>query len=254
MRGAVNIRVYEKSQETAKAAAGAAAGQLALSIERQGHAVFMAATGQSQIEFLGFLGQEPNVDWSKTTMFHLDEYIGLPKSHPASFRRYLHERLINLVHPAHIHLIDGNTGDPEAECARLAYLLKNTRVDVAFVGIGENAHLAFNDPPADFDTAAPFIVVQMNEACRTQQVNEGWFHSVDEVPEKAITVSINQILKANSIICVVPGERKAQAVKCAFRGPVSPSCPASILRTHPNVQLFLDAKSSALLDRNVLKA
>lgn len=209
----------------------------------------MAATGLSQIEFLQALAIASKVNWSKTSMYHLDEYVGLPESHPASFRHYLRERLISRVHPGTVRLIDGNVPNPLAECERLNKLLSEDKVDVAFLGIGENAHLAFNDPPADFDTDVPFVVVELAETCRTQQVNEGWFKALDDVPQRAITVTIRQILEADCIICVAPGRRNADAVKCALSGPITPSCPASALRKHSNVHVYLDIDSTRLLDQ-----
>jgi len=192
----------------------------------------------------------PSIDWSKTIMFHLDEYIGIPETHLASFRKYLKEKLINKVNPGSVYLIKGDTKDPELECERLGKIIGQKEIDVAFVGIGENGHLAFNDPPADFNTEKPYIIVALDDACRMQQLGEGWFKSVDEVPRRAISMSIKQIMKSKNIICTVPGSRKAQAVKECIKDDISPYCPASILRKHRNAFLFLDKDSAKLLKKN----
>ncbi len=210
---------------------------------------FIAATGASQFGMLDRLTVAAGIDWARTEMFHLDEYVGIGADHPASFRRYLLERLIGRVRPGRVHLIEGDSPDPEAEARRLGRLIAEAPVDVAFVGIGENGHLAFNDPPADFETEEPYLVMRLDEACRKQQVGEGWFASVAEVPARAISMSIRQIMKARAIICTVPDRRKAEAVRaCLAEGaPVSPLHPASILKRHPNAFIFLDRDSAALL-------
>jgi glucosamine-6-phosphate deaminase len=212
---------------------------------------FVAATGASQFEFLDFLCKSKGIDWKRTEMFHLDEYIGLPASHPASFRKYLTERLVNRVHPGKVNLIIGDARDPEAERKRISGLISSARVDVAFVGIGENGHLAFNDPPADFETEEPYIILSLDEKCRRQQVGEGWFHSVEEVPRKAISMSIKQIMKADSIICTCPDERKAEAVRdcLSVDAPITSIHPSSILKHHDRAFIFLDKYSASLLRR-----
>jgi glucosamine-6-phosphate deaminase len=178
-------------------------------------------------------------------MFHLDEYIGLPITHPASFRKYLQERFILKVEPLkEVFLIDGE-GDPKEECERLGNLIARYPIDVALVGIGENGHLAFNDPPADFNTEDPYLVVELDEACRKQQLNEGWFESLEVVPNKAISMSINQIMKSKNIVCSVPDERKATAVKNTVEQAVSNLYPASILQTHSDCTLYLDKASAS---------
>ena len=179
-------------------------------------------------------------------MFHLDEYIGLPADHPASFRRYLRERLIRPAGIERHHLLDGEA-DPAEVCERVGNALQAGPIDCAFVGIGENGHLAFNDPPADFGTDAPYIVVELDEACRRQQVGEGWFGSIEDVPARAITISIQQLLDAKEIICIVPDARKAVAVQRCLEGPVTPEAPASVLQTHPNTTVYLDTASASLL-------
>jgi glucosamine-6-phosphate deaminase len=204
------------------------------------------ATGTSQFEFLQALTGVPDVSWQSVEMFHLDEYIGLPATHPASFRRYLFERLIHKVGIRNYHLLGGED-EPEEVIRRTGERLKLRPADLAFVGIGENGHLAFNDPPADFETEEPFVVVELDEACRRQQVGEGWFREVSEVPRRAISMSIRQILKAREILAIVPDARKAEAVRACCEGQVSPVAPASILQRHSNTTLFLDKESARLL-------
>lgn len=242
-----DVKIFETKKEMGKAAAERVARILKEGIKEKNGAVFVAATGASQFEFLENLITIPSVDWSKTTMFHLDEYVGIPQNHPASLRRYLKERLIDKVHPGAIYLIKGDTEDPELECQRLSKIISQEEIDVAFVGIGENGHLAFNDPPADFDIEKPYIVVDLDETCRKQQVGEGWFKSINEVPSRAISMSIKQIMKSKRIICMVPDGRKAQAVKECLEGEISSYHPASILRKHKQVFLFLDKNSAKFL-------
>ena len=205
------------------------------------------ATGASQFEMFQELTQA-RVNWSVVTAFHLDEYIGLPATHPASFRKYLKERFVDLISLKEFHYIDGEA-DPSEECARVGALISQYKIDVAFIGIGENAHLAFNDPPADMKTEEPYIVVNLDRACRNQQYGEGWFPSFDDVPETAISMSVQQILKSCSIICTVPDERKANAVKDALENGVTSQIPASVLKTHKHSFLFLDKGSSSTLKR-----
>ena len=204
------------------------------------------ATGASQFEFLASLTARRDIEWNRVEMFHLDEYLGIPADHPASFRRYLLERFVRPSGIERYHFLDGDT-DPDDVVRRVGAALRSAPIDCAFVGIGENGHLAFNDPPADFDTTEPYLIVQLDEACRRQQVGEGWFSSIDEVPTRAISISIRQILDSREIICVVPHARKAAAVKRCLEGPVSPDAPASILQTHPNTTVYLDTESAALL-------
>lgn len=219
-------------------------------IQNQGFANIILATGTSQFETLRQLLAENEIDWCKVTVFHLDEYIGLPITHPASFRKYLLERFFNHVpNLKAFHLIDGEN-DPQKECDRLSTLIQNHPIDVAFVGIGENGHLAFNDPPADFETEKPYLVVELDHACRMQQLGEGWFPSLEDVPTQAISMSIKQIMKSKAIICSVPDLRKAQAVKDCLEGEVSNIHPASILQTHSNCQVFLDEPASSFLSNH----
>jgi len=242
----LQIRIFTTKAELGQAAARDAAAIINHAIAERNSAYVIAATGASQFEFLDALMLAP-VDWTKVTFFHLDEYVGLPGSHPASFRRYLKERIVSRVHPRAFHLIDGEADDVHAECRRVGQIIRQQTVDVAFVGVGENGHLAFNDPPADFDTDEPYIVVNLDEACRQQQVGEGWFKSIDEVPAQAISMSIKQIIRSREILCIVPDQRKAEAVKASVERNVNPMHPASILQTHECVTLYLDHASSSLL-------
>lgn len=243
----MNIRVFENPRELGKAAGVQAAQLIRETIKKNGTANIILATGTSQFETLNQLISEKDIDWSKVTMFHLDEYIGLPVTHPASFRKYLQERFISKV-PAlkATCLINGET-DADAECKHLNNLINDHPIDVALVGIGENGHLAFNDPPADFETDQPYIVVDLDEACRKQQLGEGWFTSIEDVPSRAISMSVKQIMKSKNIICSVPGKRKAIAVKNSVEHPVSNLFPATILQLHENCKLYLDRDAASLL-------
>lgn len=243
----MDIRICNTKQELGQAAAQEAADSIRKAIAARGRANLIAATGASQFEFLDSLVQQPEIDWSRTNFFHLDEYVDLPETHPASFRKYLKERIVERVHPGQFVFVEGDNGDPEAECRRLAELIAQYPIDVAFVGIGENGHLAFNDPPADFATAEPYIVVELDKVCRKQQLGEGWFKSLEEVPRRAISMSIRQVLKSNQILCTVPDQRKAEAVRNCLEKEISPQYPASILRKHPNTIFFLDQDSASLL-------
>jgi glucosamine-6-phosphate deaminase len=242
----MNIKVFDTQSELGQAAAQDAAQIINQAINERDVAYVIAATGASQFEFLDSLAQE-DVDWTKIVFFHLDEYVDLPESHPASFRRYLKERLVSRLHPQTFHFLNGEANDVYEECRRVGDLIGRQTIDVAFVGIGENGHLAFNDPPADFDTEEPYIVVTLDDACRQQQVGEGWFKSIAEVPTRAISMSIKQILKSRNILCIVPDQRKAEAVRATVELEVSPIRPASILQEHERVTLYLDRDSSSLL-------
>jgi glucosamine-6-phosphate deaminase len=242
------VKVFHNDAELGQAAANDAAGILRNAIARQGKARIIVATGVSQFSFLKELTASPGINWQQVEMFHLDEYVGLPITHGASFRKYLLERLINPVSVGRYHLLDGE-GDLTELCRKTGTELNTAPIDVAFVGIGENGHLAFNDPPADFESVEPYLIVKLDEDCRRQQVGEGWFKELSEVPERAITMSIHQILKARKILCIVPDQRKALAVKACVEGKISPTAPASILRTHSDVTLYLDEFSSSLLNQ-----
>lgn len=243
----MNCHIFPTKLEMARAAACKAAQLLRDAIAQRGEANLILATGASQFEMLAFLVREP-VRWSQVTAFHLDEYLGLPDSHPASFRKYLRERF-EMQAPGlrAFHYVDGEAPDPAAECRRLGKLISAHPVDVACVGIGENGHLAFNDPPADFETGQPYLVVTLDEACRRQQLGEGWFPTLADVPRQAISMSIRQILRSAAIVCTVPDSRKAQAVQRAVEGPVSNLVPASILQQHPACELYLDSAAAGLL-------
>ena len=248
----MKIHVLETKAACGAAAADQAAQLLRKAIAGRGRASFVTATGASQFEFLEALSQSKGIDWQKTTMYHLDEYIGFSETHPASFRRYLKERLVDIVHPGTVHFIQGETADPATECRRLNDIIVCDQIDAAFVGIGENGHLAFNDPPADFNTEESFIIVKLDEDCRNQQFGEGWFASLDEVPRTAISMSIRQIMKSGTIVCTVPEKRKAHAVKSCFEGDVTPMLPASILKQHHNAFIYLDRAAASLLDPKLI--
>jgi glucosamine-6-phosphate deaminase len=248
----VILKVFPSKIQLAEAAASRAAEIIERAIVETGRARIIAATGASQFEFLKALTSRPGPDWKRVEMFHLDEYVGLPASHPASFRKYLRERLIEPAGIEKYHLLDGEA-DPIETCRRTGELLNTAPVDVAFVGIGENGHLAFNDPPADFATEEAYIVVDLDDACRRQQVGEGWFTSINEVPKHAISMTVKQILRARAIICVVPDARKAEAVKNCCEREISPQFPASILRTHEKTIVYLDTASASLLSSQSLE-
>ena len=230
----------------AKAAADEAARFIREAIAARDRARIVVATGSSQIEFLESLVTAPDIAWDQVELFHLDEYIGLSGDHPASFQRYVRERILARVPVGSAWLLNG-MGDPQGECKRVGEAIAAAPIDLAFAGIGENGHLAFNDPPADFDTEAPYIVVDLDERGRLQQVGGGWFASLEEVPRTAITMSIRQILKAQGILCLVSGARKAEAVKLCLEGDIGPMAPASALRLHQNATVFLDRDAAALL-------
>jgi glucosamine-6-phosphate deaminase len=243
----MKLRVCDSGEALAEAAARRAADILRDAIGRKGRAAFVAATGASMFGFLDHLVKARAIAWEQATMFHLDEYIGMPQDHPASFRRYLQERLVSRVPVGTVNFIAGDAPDVAAEVARVNRLLAATPIDVAFVGIGENGHLAFNDPPADFQTTDPYIVVTLDEACRKQQFGEGWFPSLDAVPSRAVSMSIRQIMQAEHILCIVPERRKAAALRAALEGEVTPLVPASILQRHPRCDLLADRESASLL-------
>jgi glucosamine-6-phosphate deaminase len=243
------ISINSTKEETGYAAAEKATEILRDVLASKSRACFVVATGASQFEFLNSLCKLGGIDWGRTEMFHLDEYVGLSAAHPASFRRYLTERLVEKVHPGKVHFIEGDASDATSESERIGKIISKKEIDVAFVGIGENGHLAFNDPPADFETEKPYLVVDLDEKCRKQQVSEGWFRALDEVPQKAITMSVRQIMKANRIICTCPDKRKAIAVRDCLSAdsPITPFNPASILRKHEKAYIFLDRESASLV-------
>lgn len=244
----MQIHSFATRKAAGAAAASFGAERLRATLRERGEANVIVATGASQFEMLEALLTEPDLPWEAVTFFHLDEYVGLPVTHPASFRKYLWERFQSrLPVPARaFHYVDGS-GDATAECRRLGRLIAEHPIDVCFAGIGENAHLAFNDPPADFETTEPYLVVNLDEACRRQQLGEGWFPTLDDVPKKAISMSIQQILKSRCIVITAPDERKAKAVKASVEGPITPEVPSSILQRHSDTHLYLDEPSAALL-------
>ena len=247
------LKIFADNLALSQAAAEQAATAIRSAIDARGHARLVAATGTSQIPFLEKLTAAQGIDWARVEMFHLDEYVGLPITHPASFRKYLLERLIHKTGIAKYHLLDGSSDAREA-ARQAGEALSAVPVDVAFVGIGENGHLAFNDPPADFETEEPYLVVELDEACRRQQVGEGWFADIAEVPRQAISMSVRQILRAREIICVVPDARKAEAVKRCLEGEISVMAPASILRKHEATTVYLDRESASLVSSATLSA
>jgi glucosamine-6-phosphate deaminase len=241
----MKIVISETKQILGKKAARMGGELIHKAIFERGYANIIVATGASQFEMLNELVKE-DIDWSVVRAFHLDEYIGISEFHPASFRKYLKERFVDIVSPKEFVYVNGDK-DPYAECIRLGKLISKHTIDVAFVGIGENSHLAFNDPPADFETEDAYLVVILNEACRRQQMGEGWFSTISDVPEKAISMSIKQIIKSKAIICSVPDLRKAEAVKKTIEGSISTAIPASIMRRHEAAWLFLDKDSASML-------
>jgi glucosamine-6-phosphate deaminase len=243
----MNIFVTEGKQELGKQAGKAAGDLIRQTLAEKGKANVILATGTSQFETLSQLVLEENIDWSKVTMFHLDEYIGMPVTHKASFRKYLKERFLDQVPVLGAAYLINGEDDAEAETIRLDELITNCPIDVALVGIGENGHLAFNDPPADFDTEKPYLIVNLDEPCRSQQMGEGWFATIEDVPKQAISMSVKQIMKSKHIICSVPDQRKARAVKNSVEQEISNLYPASILQAHQNCSLYLDKDSASLL-------
>lgn len=243
----LNIRIYENKEEMGAAAAVAVAGKLNEAILEKGTANLILATGASQFQFLEHL-QKQSVDWKKIVVFHLDEYKGMADSHPASFRKYLKERILNKIQPQEVYYLNGDATDVEAEAERYENLLKSHPIDIACIGIGENGHLAFNDPPvADFHDPKLVKVVELDEACRRQQLGEGWFPTLDDVPTHALSLTITAIMRCKAISCVVPDERKAEAVYNAVHAEISTTCPATILRTHADAILYLDLGAASKL-------
>ncbi|MGA7188624.1 MAG: glucosamine-6-phosphate deaminase [Candidatus Acidiferrales bacterium] len=247
------LKLFEDKASLAKAAADQAATAVTGAIRDWGRARVIAASAASQFEFLEALTATPGIDWKRVELFHLDEYIGLPMAHPASFCKFLQDRLIGKTGIANCHLLNGEE-NPLKVIRETSKFLGAAPVDLAFVGIGENGHLAFNDPPADFETEEAFIVVNPDQACRRQQVGEGWFKDLSAVPTQAISMSVRQVMKSKEILAVVPDARKAHAIKACFDGEINPMAPSSILRKHPNATIYLDRHSAALLSRKTLSA
>lgn len=245
------LKVFPDKTSLGKAAADQALSVMQSAIHEHGRARVVAASAASQFEFLAALTAARDFPWKNVELFHLDEYIRLPITHPASFCRFLHEHLIDKTGITNYHLLDG-ADDPAKVIRQVGSALTSAPIDIAFVGIGENGHIAFNDPPADFETEEPFLVVNLDEACRRQQVGEGWYKDIFEVPKQAISMSVRQVMKSKEIIAVVPDSRKAHAVKACFDGEISPMAPASILRTHARSTVYLDAHSAALLSPHTI--
>ncbi|HMH12947.1 MAG TPA: glucosamine-6-phosphate deaminase [Edaphobacter sp.] len=241
----MTIKVFSSKATLAEAAANHAATVIRDAISQHGEARIIAATGASQFEFLDALTKITDIDWGCVEMFHLDEYVGISGQAPASFCRYLRERLIDKVGLKKYHLLDG-TQAPAVVIDRVSAEIRKAPIDIAFVGVGENGHLAFNDPPADFDTEEAYIVVDLDDACRKQQLGEGWFPTLADVPRQAISMTIQQIMKAEQILCIAPDARKASAIKACFSGEISPMAPASILQTHQDATIYLDNESASL--------
>jgi glucosamine-6-phosphate deaminase len=245
----LRVEIFTDVLELARSAARAAADALRTAIADRGAANVMLATGNSQLVFLAELVTCPDVDWSRITAFHMDEYVGLPPTHAASFQRYMRERVATNLPFQAFHYLQGDTGDAEQEARRYADLLRAHPLDLCCCGIGENGHLAFNDPPvADFDDLHDVKVVPLEPASRRQQVGEGHFATIDDVPTHAITVTIPALLRAHRLLVIVPEARKAWAVRQTLYGPISTEHPASILRRRPNATLYLDLESANLLD------
>ncbi len=241
------LRIFKDKVSLGQAAADQAATAIRRAIGERGAARIITATGAAQFEFLDALTIAPGIDWPRVEAFHLDEYIGLPATHAASFRKFLMERLVKKTGIVNFHGLEGDAADPTTVIREVSEQLALAPIDVAFLGIGENGHIAFNDPPADFTTDDPYIIVKLDAPCRQQQVGEGWFADISQVPTRAVSMSARQILKANEILGIVPDKRKAQAVKACVEGEISPMAPASILRRHPNATLYLDTQSASLL-------
>lgn len=241
----MNIIITDTKEKLGKKAALDGAELIRKAISKNGFANIIVATGASQFEMLNELVKE-EIEWSKVTAFHLDEYISISETHPASFRKYLKERFVDIVSPKMFHYVNGEI-DSSEECKRLNKIISKYPIDVAFVGIGENSHLAFNDPPADFETENAYLTVQLDDDCRKQQMGEGWFATFNDVPKRAISMSIKQIIKSKAIICSVPDQRKAKAVKLSVEGSVTNWAPASIMQEHNACCLYLDKESASML-------
>jgi len=248
----MNLKLFPDRASLGRAAAEQAANAIRGALADRGHARIIAATAASQLEFLDALTKAPGIDWKKVEAFHLDEYVGLPITHPGSFRKMLMEQLVNKTGITQYHLLNGDATDLQAVVREASRELASAPIDIAFLGIGENGHIAFNDPPADFDTEEPYIIVELDEACRRQQVGEAWFADIAQVPKRALSMSARQILKAKEILAVVPDQRKAEAIKACFEGKISPMAPASILRRHSNATVYLDFQSASLLSPALL--
>ena len=247
----MNLVICKDKQTCGAEAAKFGAAKIRAAIAAQGECRIILATGASQFEMLSALLKEEGIDWSKVTMFHLDEYVGLPYSHPASFRKYLMERFVQKlpVKMKEVNLVEGDAPDVRAFCEKLGKKIQEKPIDVCFIGIGENGHIAFNDPPADFDTETPYLIVNLDDVCRKQQLGEGWFPNFDAVPKQAVSMSVRQIMKSRCIVNTVPDSRKAYAMKITFEEELSPMHPASVIRLHPDCRTFCDVPAAAQLSK-----
>ncbi len=248
------VKIFSDATSLAHAAAEQASAAIRAAIRDKDRCRIVVATGSSQFPFLDALTTTADVDWTKVEAFHLDEYVGIPITHPGSFRKMLLERVVRKTGIVKYHLVEGDAVDLSEAVRQVGEQLTSDPIDVAFVGIGENGHIAFNDPPADFETEDPYIIVKLDEACRRQQVGERWFADISQVPSRAVSMSVRQILKAREIVAVVPDKRKAEAVKACIEGKISPTAPASILRRHPNTTVYLDRDSASLLSSLLQRA
>ena len=245
----MQVKIFQDKYALGAAAAQLGAEKIREALTKKSEVNIILATGASQFEMLAALLKEKDIDWSRIRIFHLDEYIGLPVDHPAGFRKYLWERFVSKlpVPPAAFYPVNGSAPDPEATTAALGELITKYPTDVAFIGIGENGHIAFNDPPADLETEKPYLIITLEERCRKQQLGEGWFPTMDAVPKYAITMSCREIMRARAIVNSVPDSRKAHAVGLALEGPITNMVPATIMREHSNYNVFLDAPAAAEL-------
>ena len=244
----MRICIYENAIDLGKHSAMMVSMHIRRALQEMGECSIILATGTSQLAMLDSLVKDNDIDWNKVEVFHLDEYVGIPDTHKASFRKYLRERFAERVSGLRaFHYIQADANDLSVEIARLSDLISSKNIDVACIGIGENGHLAFNDPPANLDTQEPYLIVQLDEACRRQQVGEGWFDDISEVPAQAISMSIPQILKSECIVCTVPDKRKAEAVSMAITAPIDPMHPCASLRMHKNCYLMLDYSAASLI-------
>ena len=244
----LRVQIFDAQAELAAAAADNLSAIVRRAIAEQGEAAVIFATGNSQLAFYEQLCAREDIAWGRVSIFHMDEYLGLSAQHPASFRRYMRERLVNLVQPRAFYGIEGDAADAAGEIERYSSLIAAHRPVACVMGIGENGHLAFNDPPADFTTTSTMQVVTLDEACRLQQVGEGHFARLDDVPQEALSLTVPALLMPPHVLVVAPERRKAAAVRAALEGPLTPGCPASILRTASQARLYLDRESAALLD------
>src|ERR1700730_14777349 len=241
------LRVFKDKVLLGRAAAEQATTVIRRALAERGEARIIHATGAAEFHFLEPLTATPNIDWPKVEAFHLDEYIGLPANHPGSFKKFLMDNLASKTGIVKFHYLDGNASELAAAAGEVGRKLASAPIDIAFLGIGENGHIAFNDPPADFTTEDPYLIVNLDEACRCQQVGEGWFADISQAPTRALSMSPRQILKAKELIVIVPDKRKAKAVQMCVEGEISPMAPASILRGHSNATVYLDVDSASLL-------